>query len=78
VNQGRLFGKEEGPPRSVDLDHLHPNLPPPFDGSLLQIMPWPTFQNMTDHDLRAIYEYLSAIPCIQGPPAPDPLHNDCQ
>jgi hypothetical protein len=61
----------------VDFDHLHPNLPPPFDGSLLQIMPWPTFQNMTDHDLRAIYEYLSAIPCIEGPPAPDPLHNDC-
>ena len=62
----------------VDLDHLHPNLPPPFDGSLLQIMPWPAFQNMTDHDLRAIYEYLSAIPCIEGPPSPDPLHNDCQ
>lgn len=61
----------------VDFDHLHPNLPPPFDGSLLQIMPWPTFQNMSDHDLRAIYEYLSAIPCIAGPPAPDPLHNDC-
>ena len=62
----------------VDLDHLHPNLPPPFDGSLLQIMPWPTFQNMSDHDLQAIYEYLSAIPCIAGPPAPDPLHNDCK
>jgi hypothetical protein len=62
----------------VDLDHLHPNLPPPFDGSRLQIMPWPAFQNMTDHDLRAIYEYLSAIPCIEGPPAPNPLHNDCQ
>ena len=62
----------------VDLDHVHPNLPFPFDGSLLQIMPWPTFQNMTDHELRAIYEYLSAIPCIEGPPAPDPLHNDCQ
>lgn len=61
----------------TDFDHLHPNLPPPFDGALLQIMPWPTFQNMTDHDLRAIYEYLSAIPCIAGPPAPDPLHNDC-
>ncbi len=61
----------------VDLDQLHLNLPPPFDGSLLQIMPWPTFQNMTDHDLRAIYEYLSAIPCIAGPPAPSPLHNDC-
>jgi hypothetical protein len=61
----------------MDFDHLHPNLPPPFDGSLLQIMPWPTFQNMSEHDLRAIYEYLSAIPCIAGPPAPDPLHNDC-
>jgi len=21
---------------------------------------------MTDHDIRAIYEYLKAIPCIQG------------
>jgi hypothetical protein len=62
----------------VDVDHLHPNLPPPFDGSLLQIMPWPTFQNMSDHDLRAIYEYLSAIPCIEGPTDPkDLLHNDC-
>ena len=71
----------------VDLDHLHPTctgapdgtcLPPPFDGALLQIMPWPTFHNMTDHDLRAIYEYLSAVPCIAGPPAPSPLHNDCE
>jgi hypothetical protein len=22
---------------------------------------------MTDRDLRAIYEYLSAIPCVPGP-----------
>jgi len=70
----------------VDLDHLHPPcsatvttscLPAPFDGNLLQIMPWPAFQNMSDHDIRAIYEYLSAIPCIAGPPAPSVLHNDC-
>jgi hypothetical protein len=70
----------------VDFDHLHPTcsgalnsscVPPPFNGNLLQIMPWPNFQNMTDHDLRAMYEYLSAIPCIAGPPAPSPLHNDC-
>ncbi len=69
-----------------DLDHLHPTctgmpnsscVPPPFDGDLLQVMRWPNFLNMTDHDLRAIYEYLSAIPCIEGPPAPDPRHNDC-
>jgi hypothetical protein len=73
----------------VDLDHLHPACSatittncfpanPPFDGDLLQVMPWPIYKNMTDHDLRAIYEYLSAIPCIEGPPAPSPLHNECQ
>jgi hypothetical protein len=31
-------------------------------GQLLQVMPWPTFQNMTNEDIRAIYEYLSALP----------------
>ncbi len=71
----------------VDLDHLHPTcvgapntscIPFPFNGNLLQIMPWPAFQNMSDYDLRAIYEYLSAIPCVEGPTDPSsPLHNDC-
>jgi hypothetical protein len=60
-----------------DFDHLHPNCSltvttncfppvPPFDGDLLQIMPWPNFKDLTDHDIRAIYEYLRAVPCIQG------------
>jgi len=49
----------------IDPDQLHPVLPSPFNGALLQVMPWPALQNMTDHDLRAIYEYLSAIPCIE-------------
>jgi hypothetical protein len=31
-------------------------------GQLLQVMPWPTFQNMSDTDLKAIYDYLSSIP----------------
>jgi hypothetical protein len=31
-------------------------------GQLLQVMPWPVFQDMTERDLRAIYEYLSALP----------------
>lgn len=35
---------------------------PPFDGGLLQVMPWPVYGKMTDRDLKAIYEYLSAIP----------------
>ncbi|MBI1787096.1 MAG: cytochrome C [Acidobacteria bacterium] len=61
----------------TDRDHWHPTctgalgphcVPPPFDGSLLQIMPWPIYANMNDHDLRAIYEYLSAIPCLEGDP----------
>lgn len=29
---------------------------------ILQVMPWPVFRHLTDHDLRAIYSYLSAIP----------------
>jgi hypothetical protein len=72
-----------------DFDHLHPNCSatattncfppiPPVDGDLLQVMPWPIYKNMTDRDLRAIYEYLSAVPCIEGPEDPtNPLHNDC-
>ena len=53
------------------------------DGNLLQIMPWVTFSHMTDHHIEAIYEYLSAIPCIDNttstPPAgaPNELRNDC-
>jgi hypothetical protein len=62
-----------------DFDGLHPNCSAsittncfpadpsnPVDGDLLQIMPWPNYQEMTDHEIRAIYEYLRAIPCIQG------------
>jgi hypothetical protein len=70
-----------------DLDHLHPNCSAtvttncfpahqPFNGDLLQVMPWPVYQSLKEHDLRAIYEYLSAIPCIAGP-ATGVLHNDC-
>jgi hypothetical protein len=88
----------------TDLDHLHPpcSTAPsnpnclfaipvlnPVDGNLLQVMPWPTFSHMTDHQLLAIYKYLSSIPCIEGPATPADLpptsqyafkvlHNDCQ
>lgn len=37
---------------------------PSAENDLLQIMPWPVFSNMTERDKRAIYEYLSAIPCL--------------
>lgn len=60
----------------VDLDHAHPNCPTntpqcldrPFNGDLLQVMPWPAFQSMTDRQLEAIYTYLSAVPCLEGGP----------
>jgi hypothetical protein len=42
-----------------DPDQEHPQISP-----LLQVMPWPIYRHMTDRDLKAIYEYLSAIPAI--------------
>jgi hypothetical protein len=51
----------------ADLDQLHLAISP-----LLQVMPWPAYQDLTDRDLRAIYEYLSAIPCIEGGPGQQP------
>jgi hypothetical protein len=61
-----------------DFDDAHPACPtlgvegcissPPFDGDLLQFMPWPIFHNLSDEDLFAIYTYLSAIPCISHGP----------
>jgi hypothetical protein len=73
----------------TDFDHLHPNCTatittnciPAFtgvDGDLLQVMPWPSFQSMSDHDLLAIYTYLSAIPCLDTViPGQPQLRNDC-
>lgn len=61
----------------LDPDKVHPTcagppdktcIPAPFDGDLLQIMPWPNIQNLTDDDLLAIYTYLSSVPCVEGGP----------
>jgi hypothetical protein len=46
-----------------------PDAPP---GTLLQVMPWPVYGKMIDHDLNAIYEYLSAIPSRPNNPNPTP------
>jgi hypothetical protein len=68
----------------VDPDMRHPTcagppdgkcIPAPFNGNLLQIMPWPISRNMTDDDWLAIYTYLSAIPCLEG--GPGELPNRC-
>jgi hypothetical protein len=72
----------------IDYDGVHPNctgapngscIVAPFNGNLLQVMPWPVHQHMTDHDIRAIYEYLSAIPCINTQvTGASYLENQCQ
>jgi hypothetical protein len=42
------------------------------DGRILQVMPWNVYGKMTRFDLRAIYEYLSAIPSLPDNPDPGP------
>jgi len=51
----------------IDTDMLHPQISP-----LLQIMPWPYFRTMSDHDLAAVYEYLRAIPSVPSAPGTPP------
>ena len=46
----------------ADLKALPPDL------NLLQVMPWPVIGKHTDSNLEAIYEYLKAIPCVEGGP----------
>jgi len=46
-----------------DIRGRHPQLSP-----LLQVMPWPWYKDLTDRELRAIYEYLRAIPSAQRAP----------
>jgi len=50
----------------AEFEHLIRTGHDPDEGNrILQVMPWPVFRNMTDRDLRAIYEFLSAIPPAQ-------------
>lgn len=53
----------------ADLKHRRP-FAPSEDHDLLQVMPWPVFQDMTTRDLRAIYEYLRSIPSLPSNPTP--------
>jgi len=57
-----------GLPAGLTLDEflhvMHTGADPDHPARLLQVMPWPTFRNMRDRDLEAIYEYLCAIPSL--------------
>jgi hypothetical protein len=47
----------------------NPNDPP---GQILQVMPWPVIGKKTDLELKAIYEYLRALPSLPDNPTPGP------
>ncbi|MBI3246686.1 MAG: cytochrome C [Deltaproteobacteria bacterium] len=77
---GRAFGPfvsanitpdGSGKPHGLDRDEFVALMRTGYDADesrYLQVMPWPVYRNMTDQDLHAIYEYLSAIPHAE--PAP--------
>jgi hypothetical protein len=58
-------GKPAGLTESQFRHVLRTGQDPDGSGRLLQVMPWPMFQSMSDHDIRAIYQYLRAIPPAQ-------------
>ena len=64
--KSRSLRPENGLPAGLTLDQFVDVMRNGTDydhpGRLLQVMAWPIFQNMTDRDLHAIYEYLSTLP----------------
>jgi len=61
---------ENGKPAGLTFDQfvhvMRTGEDPDNPGQVLQVMPWPAYGEMTDRDLRAVYEYLSAIPAINA------------
>lgn len=51
--------------KGTDFKNRHPAISP-----LLQVMPWPVYGKMSALDIRAMYEYLRAIPSLPSDSAP--------
>jgi plastocyanin len=66
VVSANLTPDKTGKPAGLTLDQfktlLRTGHDPDVPGQLLPVMPWPFFGMMSDHDLDAIYSYLSSIP----------------
>jgi hypothetical protein len=45
--------------KGTDFKNRHPEISP-----LLQVMPWPIYGKLANSDIKAVYEYLRAIPCV--------------
>jgi hypothetical protein len=81
---GRAFGPiiapnitpdEHGRPAGLTFDEFESLMRTGTDeesGRILQVMPWNVYGKLTRQDLRAMYEYLRAIPAVPTEPAPQP------
>ena len=66
ITSRNLTPDASGKPAGLTFDEFLHILRPGDDdekpGQKLKVMPWPVYRNMTERDLRAIYEFLRAIP----------------
>lgn len=63
-----LTPDKSGRPAGLTLEEfmvtLRTGRDPDNPSHILQVMPWPVYGQMTDHDLHAVYEYLRSIPSL--------------
>ena len=62
-------GRPAGLTQAQFLSAMRTGRDPGDPSRLLQVMPWPIYQDMRDSDLKAIYAYLQAVPSLPSPPA---------
>lgn len=66
IKSANITPDETGKPAGLTLEKfihtIRTGEDPEEAGRVLLVMPWPSYRFMTDRDLQAVYEYLSAIP----------------
>lgn len=76
ITSANLTPDENGRPAGLTFEEFESLLRTGRDeddpSHILQVMPWPVYGNLTNRDLRAIYEFLRAIPSKPDNPNPGP------
>jgi hypothetical protein len=73
ITSSNITPDENGRPAGLTFEEFEHLLRTGEDeGEIMQVMPWNVYAKMTRFDLRAIYEYLSAIPSLPDNPEPGP------
>lgn len=67
LTQVAANGRPAGLTRTAFVKLLRTGHDPDVPGELIPVMPWPIFGMMTDTDLNAVYDFLSAIPPAKTP-----------